>query len=119
MAAVTSWDYYTCQLTSYADTDVSIEPCSECEYLAFIPQDHHGNINVLELIAVYLVLLRWRDVLYNHRIIINCDNKQVCYMLYRDRSKMSWHQLFCVVSSGYVWKITCTYLPNILHLKTM
>ena len=89
ISGITSWDYYTSRLMPSTQNGISIEPISECEYLTFVPEDHYGNINILELVAVYLALLRWCIYLSNSRTIINCHNKQVCYMLCKDRSRNS------------------------------
>ena len=44
---------------------------------------------MLELVAIMIALQRWNHNFINSRVLINRDNLQVRYMLYKDRSMNS------------------------------
>lgn len=52
-----------------------------------IPAKDFGNINVFELVPVYLGVHRWKAQFTSHRIIIVSDNYQVVCMIKTGRSK--------------------------------
>ena len=87
LAGVAPWDYFTSMVYSTKNSQVAYVQINDNEYITYIPEDQVLNINVLELVAVYLSLERWQHELQDSRVIINCDNQQVCYMLCRDRSR--------------------------------
>ena len=104
LAGVTTWDHFTSRIESTTNSSVSYMQTNDNEYVTYIPEDHRANINVLELVAVYLSLERWHHIMQNSRVVINCDNQQVCYMLCRDRSKnllaaMIMRHIFWICSS--------------------
>lgn len=55
-------------------------------YEVLVPQMFMANIKVLDLLAVYFALATWAGYMRNSRVIVNCDNLQVCLMLCKDRS---------------------------------
>ena len=62
-------------------------PTSPNAYEVIVPLIHAANINVLELIAVLLALIRWNHLLINCRVLCYCNNLQVCYNLCKDKTK--------------------------------
>ena len=68
------------------DEEMSFHVIDDHVYNALIPIEHCANINVLELLSIMLALERWQSKLCCSRVLINCDNLQICYMLCKDRS---------------------------------
>ena len=104
-------DYFTGSLHPSEYDDLYYYATNEYSYKVFVPISHYTNINVLELVAVLVAINRWES-----RILINCDNLQVCYMLTKDRSSndlannilksIFW---WCVSNNTY---ISPCYLPS-------
>ena len=70
-----------------SDSDCfEVYPITDNLYNVLVPIEHVSNINILELLAVYVALCRWYYNFNNSRLLVNCDNLQVCYMLAKDRS---------------------------------
>ena len=56
-------------------------------YEVIVPHVHAANVNVLELIAILLALMRWDALVINCRVLCYCDNLQVCYNLCKDKTR--------------------------------
>ena len=79
-------DYFQAQLIPSENEELKYTTCGDHYYLVHVPINHIRNINILELLAVYIALTRWSKLLSNSRVLLNGDNLQVCYMLCKDRS---------------------------------
>ena len=80
-------DYYQAKIMPCDDEDVCCYTINANAYAIFVPKEHAGNINVLELLAFLIALARWNYAIYNCRVIAYCDNLQVCYNLAKDKSR--------------------------------
>ena len=79
-------DYYQGLIIPSGDKTLSITPIGHHNYNILVPIEQCKNINVSELVSVMIALRRWNSSFINSRVLINCDNLQVCYMLCKDRS---------------------------------
>ena len=87
LAAICQNDYYIANVTPSDCDNISFDIISPNAYEVIVPHSHAANINVLELIAVLLALIRWKTLLINSRVLCYCDNLQVCYNLCKDKTK--------------------------------
>ena len=87
MAAIYADDFCQARVYPSDSENIAILKVTEHSYIAMIPKTHANNINVLELAAVHLALFRWSSLLSNCRIVLHCDNLQVCYNLSKDKTR--------------------------------
>ena len=116
LAAICEEDFYQARVCSTSDEVISFYKNSLHSYEILIPEPHSVNINVLELAAVYLALLRWSYKLTNCRVILYCDNLQVCYNLARDKtrnalSNVCLREIFWICVSNNIY-ISPVYTPS-------
>ena len=116
LAAVCNGDFYQAKVTSHSCDDVYYYATSDNSYSVLVPEEHVGNINVLELIAVLLSIDRWKSFFNNTRIVAHCDNLQVCYNLAKDKTRNNLantclRHIFwlCVDINAYISPV---YLPS-------
>ena len=86
LAAICGNDFYQAIIRASDDEFIDCYPLSNYTYAVNIPVDHVANINVLEIIAVWLALVRWKEQLRNCRVLCYCDNLQVCFNLAKDKT---------------------------------
>ena len=120
LAAICQNDYYYAKVMSCDDDDLHYVVTSTHAYEIYVPYKHAANINVLELIAVLLALIRWDNLLINCRVLCYCDNLQVCYNLCKDKtrnalSNQCLRDIFwrCVSNNIY---ISPAYIPSCLNV---
>ena len=87
LAAVCGNDFYQAKVYTTEENLIKYHATSPYAYDIYVPIAHAANINVLELIAVLLALKRWCEYLKNCRVILYCDNLQVCYNLAKDKTR--------------------------------
>ena len=87
LGAICKNDYYIANVVSSENNEFGYCCTSPNAYDVLVPQIHAANINVLELIAVLLAIIRWKAWLINSRVLCYCDNLQVCYNLCKDKTK--------------------------------
>ena len=120
LAAICDGDFYQAKVLPCDDAAIHYEIISTHAYQVYVPKEHAANINVLELIAILLALLRWEHKLQNCRVIAYCDNLQVCYNLAKDKTinalsieclrNVFW---LCVRNNIYISPV---YIPSIYNI---
>ena len=120
LAAICKNDFYQARIIAAPIEDIHYYAVSDNAYIMFVPELHAMNINVLELVAVLLAILRWSDIFSNSRIIAYCDNLQVCYNLAKDKtrnalSNQCLRHIFwlCVKNNAYISPV---YIPSCYNI---
>ena len=120
LAAICENDFYQARVLPCADNDLHCVATSDHAYEIFVPIEHAANINVLEMIAVLIGVYRWNNEILNKRLIIHCDNLQVCYNLGREKTK---NELTNVCLRNIFWKcvecnayISPSYIPSTMNI---
>ena len=116
MAAICDNDFCQAKVIPSQNDHLDYVPISANAYEVFVPSEHAANINVLELIAILLAMLRWSDKFKNCRIFAYCDNLQVCYNLAKDKtrnplSNQCLRDIFWLCSMNNVY-ISPVYIPS-------
>ena len=116
LAGVYGTDYFQGIIIPTFDSDLSIDQVTDNLYNILVPIDHVANINILELLAIMVALFRWYSYYHNARVLINCDNLQVCYMLCKDRSQNKFanhclRSIFWLCVSNNMYLSPC-YIPS-------
>ena len=121
MAAIYANDFYQARVYPSDGDMITFGEISPHAYDVMINSSHAQNINVLELVAVYLALSRWSSKLKNCRVVLHCDNLQVCYNLSRDKtrnelSNACLREIFwiCVLNNIY---ISPAYIPSSANVE--
>ena len=120
LAAICQNDFYQARLCACDSDDIYYQSVSDNAYVVFVPKEHVANINVLELVAILLALIRWEPILDNCRVMAYCDNLQVCFNLAKDKTKnaLSNHCLrnifwLCVRNNIYISPV---YIPSCFNV---
>ena len=120
LAAICHGDFYVANVTAADCINVCYNITSPNAYEVFIPHAHAANINVLELVAVLLALIRWSNIFINCRVLCYCDNLQVCYNLCKDKTKnplsnQCLREIFwtCVAKNMFLSPV---YIPSFLNM---
>ena len=116
LAAIFDGDYYQARVFALADDCITYITTTVNTYDVYVPVEHVMNINVLELIAVLLAMRRWSYCLINCRVILYCDNLQVCYNLAKDKTKndlsnQCLRDIFWICISNNIY-ISPSYIPS-------
>ena len=116
LAAIFQNDFLHANILPCDNDDICCYATTANAYDLYVPIEHVNNINVLELIAILLSLLRWGESLENCRVLAYCDNLQVCYNLAKDKTinslsnaclrKIFW---LCVKNNTYISPV---YIPS-------
>ena len=85
LAAIFQNDFLHATIHPCDDVDFHCYTTTNNAYDLYVPIEHVNDINVLELLAILLSLLRWGDSISNCRILAFCHNLQVCYNLAKDK----------------------------------
>ena len=109
LAAIFKNDFLHAKILPCVDDDIHCYPVTDNAYDLWVPIEHVNNINVLELLAILMSLLRYRIISY-------CDNLQVCFNLAKDKTinplsnkclkKIFW---LCVEHNIYISPV---YIPS-------
>ena len=86
LAAIFENDFMQARILPCDDSDMYCYAITDNAYDLYVPIEHVNNINVLELAAILIALIRWSDLLKNCRVLTYCDNLQVCYNLAKDKT---------------------------------
>ena len=116
LAAIFQNDFLHAKILPCDDNDIHCYAITANAYDLYVPIEHVNNINVLELLAILLSIIRWGDAVKNCRILTYCDNLQVCYNLAKDKTvnplsndclrKNFW---LCVINNIYISPV---YIPS-------
>ena len=87
LAAICQNDFYQAKICCSLSDEVFYQKTSPNAYDVYIPLEHIDNINVLELVAIWLAFVRWSYIFNNCRVIAYCDNLQACYNLAKDKTR--------------------------------
>ena len=119
LAAICNNDFFQAKVYPCDDDNLLCFAMSDYAYNVFVPIEHAANINVLELIAVLLAISRWSKNLANNRLVIYCDNLQVCYNLAKDKTKNALSNAclrsifwLCVRNNMYISPV---YIPSSMN----
>ena len=116
LAAIFRDDFFQAKIMPCASAEIYCHATTDNAYDLYVPIEQVNNINVLELIAILLAIIRWENELRNCRVLAYCDNLQVCYNLAKDKTvnplsndclrKIFW---LCVQNNIYISPV---YVPS-------
>ena len=103
LAAVFNDDFFQSRIFPCANDEMFYYAVTDNMYDLYVPIEHVNNINVLELAAVLLSMIRWSKSIMNCRVLAYCDNLQVCFNLAKDKTKNALsNNWLCVRNNIYI-----------------